>query len=452
MQKANLRILSESVIKLIRRNALSNVKKIVLKTHAEDLAHIYERLKRDEQEIFLNILFETERLGEVLFELERSETEKILNQIETGEIAQIIRTLSSDDAADLLGLLSEERVQETLSSLRGRELSDLKSLLKFEEDTAGGIMTREFLAMQESTTVRDAIDIIHHAPKAEVAFYIYVINEEEKLTGVLSLRQLLIAPYDSQLKEIMERDVIKVGTDLHQSEAAKITAKYDLLSVPVVDSEDRLVGTITVDDIIDVIQDEATEDFYLMAGTDKQELVYGDQILKISRVRLPWLLINLGGTLFSGLILLLFDGTLREVIALTAFIPAIMAMGGNIGSQSSMITMRGLATGRVDRNRIKSVLWRELQIGIVIGSTCGILVGIIGSVLKMNPILGLVVGLSMTLAVTTAAILGALAPVVFEKAGIDPAIASGPIVTTTNDITGIVIYMALATLFLTFLK
>jgi magnesium transporter len=260
-----------------------------------------------------------------------------------------------------------------------------------------------------------------------------------------------MVPPSTRLKDIMTSDVINVRTDMDQEEVAHLVAKYNFLAVPVVDETNKLMGIITVDDVIDVMRQEATEDIYKMAGASEEEVFHTYKSFKTARLRLPWLITNLFGGVVTGYLMWLFKITLKEVIALITFIPVITGMGGNVGSQSATIVVRGFATGRIDFTTLRKVLYKEIRVGIIMGLVCGLTIGVVAFVWHHNVYLGMVVGLAMVTAMTVAATMGVLAPAFFKKIGIDPAIASTPFVQTANDITGILIYFATATLFLTHL-
>jgi magnesium transporter len=281
-----------------------------------------------------------------------------------------------------------------------------------------------------------------------MVFYLYVTDEDNHLVGVLSLRQLLTVSPARLLKDIMIREVISVRTDVDQEEVAQLVARYNILGIPVVDDANRLVGLVTVDDVIDVMRQEATEDIYKMAGASEEELLYGYKAFKIARLRLPWLVTNLFGGVITGYLMWRFKATLAEVIALITFIPVITGMGGNVGGQSATIVVRGFATGRIDMSTLRQVFFRELRVGMIMGAVCGLTIGVVAFTWHHNPYLGLVVGMAMATAMTVAATMGVLATSFFKRIGIDPAIASSPFVQTANDITGLLIYFGTATLFL----
>jgi magnesium transporter len=336
--------------------------------------------------------------------------------------------------------------------MKDEHSDEIEQLLQYEEDTAGGIMSTEFFSLTEETTVQEAIDALQHARDVEMVFYVYVTDLHNHLVGVLSLRQLLMVPPSTRLKDIMVNDVISVRTDTDQEEAAQLVARYNVLAVPVVDEWNKLVGLITVDDVIDVLREEATEDIYKMAGTSEEELLYSHKPFKVARLRLPWLITNLFGGIVTGYLMWRFKATLKEVLALISFIPVITGMGGNVGGQSATIVVRGFATGRIDFSTLRKVFFKELRVGLIMGIVCGLTVGLVAYYWHHKFYLGLVVGLAMMSAMTVAASMGVLAPGFFKRIGIDPAIASSPFVQTANDITGILIYFGTATLFLNYLR
>ncbi len=441
----------EAIRRLMRKGAMTNLRRIVEKTHPADLAAIFQELNDLEQGRLFQVLIQAGLAGDVLSELDQEVLQDLVESLSDEELAEILSAMDADDAADLLALLPEERRSGILSAMDMEDSEDIGKLLGYPEDSAGGIMTSSFFALGEGVTVQEAIQAIQGAEEAETVFYVYVVDEEGRLVGVVSLRQLITSPPTATLRQIMNRDVIRVHVTTDQEQVARIVAKYDLLAIPVVDDQEHLVGIITVDDVIDVLREEATEDVFKMAGTSQEELVYGNKVLPIVRIRMPWLVVNLFGGILTGTILWWFRATVEEIIALVSFVPVITAMGGNVGTQSSSILVRAFATGRVDFGNLRAHLWKEVRVGLLLGIVCGCLVGLAAVIWHRNAYLGLVVGVSMVAAMTVAATMGTLAPAVFRKLNIDPAVASGPFVTTANDITGILIYLGTATLFLRFL-
>lgn len=406
------------------------------------MAYILRSLSPDKRKAFFDSL--NPDLGaKVLRELDSVSESELLAELDNPEISEILDEMPSDDAADIVADLSKEKADQILQLMEEKESIDVKKLLEYKEDTAGGIMTTEFAALNQELNTEEAFQLLRKRIEPGPIHYVYVVDDNRKLLGVLLLKRLITSSPDIRLKEIMNRNIISVGTDLDQEEVARIVSKYDLLAVPVVDPENRLVGIVTVDDVIDVIKEEDTEDIFRMAGTDEEEWLHRS-IFKVAQIRLPWLVTTLLGGLISCGLLKAFQFTLEKVIALAFFVPVIMGMGGNIGIQSSTIVIRGLATGNIDLSQIRKVIFKEMRVGATMGVACGMIVGSIAYILEKGPILGVVVGTSMFMAITVAATMGTLVPLLFRRLKIDPAIASGPLVTTSNDITGLVIYFFLA--------
>ena len=443
-----LQILLDTVRKLIRRGASPNLTKVISKSHPADIAHLFRYLDLKEQKILFNLIEDPETAAYVLSELDHITGAQLLEQIDKETITEVLQEMPYDDAVDIIRNMPEELAEEILTSMQDEDSEEIEQLLLYDEDTAGGIMSPEIFSLNQDLSVREAIEAVQQAEDVEMVFYLYVTDEHNHLVGVLSLRQLLTVSPGKRLKDIMIREVISVRTDMDQEEVAQLVAKYNILAIPVVDDANKLMGLITVDDVIDVMRQEATEDIYKMAGASEEELLYGNRAFQIARLRLPWLITNLFGGIITGYLMWLFKATLAEVIALITFIPVITGMGGNVGGQSSTIVVRGFATGRIEFSTLRQVFFKELRVGMIMGLVCGLTVGLVAIVWHHNPFLGLVVALAMVAAMTVAACMGVLAPSFFKKLGIDPAIASSPFVQTANDITGILIYFGTATMFL----
>lgn len=446
-----LQILLDTVKKLIRRGAFPNLSKVVAKSHPADIAHLFRYLDLKDQRILFNLIEDIETAAYVLSEIDHSAGAQLLEQIEKERITEVLQEMPYDDAVDIIRNMPEELAEEILNSMQDEYSDEIEQLLAYEEDTAGGIMATEIFSLAEELTVRQAIESLQQATDVEMVFYLYVTDDHGHLVGVLSLRQLLTVPPNTLLKDIMIKDVISVRTDMDQEEVAQLVAKYNILAIPVVDDGNKLMGIITVDDVIDVMRQEATEDIYKMAGASEEELLYGNKAFKIARLRLPWLITNLFGGVMTGFLMWQFRATLEQIIALISFIPVITGMGGNVGGQSSTIVVRGFATGRFDASTMRQVFFKEVRVGMIMGAVCGLTVGLVAYGWHHNPYLGLVVGLAMVTAMTVAASMGVLAPTFFKRFGVDPAIASSPFVQTANDITGILIYFGTATVFLRYL-
>ncbi|EAT15693.1 magnesium transporter [Desulfuromonas acetoxidans] len=443
-----VQMLLETVRKLIRRGAHPNLNNLLKKTHPADIAHLFRYLDLKEQRVLFHLVEDVDTAAEVLSEIEHSVSAQLLEQIEKETIVHVLQHMPYDDAVDIIQNMPEELAEEVLDSMQDDCSDEIEQLMQYQEDTAGGIMSTEIFSLREDITARQAIEALQEAEDVEMVFYLYVTDMYNHLVGVLSLRQLLMVPPGRCLRDIVSPDVISVRADTDQEEVAQLVAKYNILAIPVVDDHNKLLGIITVDDVIDVMRQEATEDIYKMAGASEEELMYGYKSFKIARLRLPWLLVNLLGGVVTGYLMWWFQLTLKEVIALISFIPVITGMGGNVGGQSATIVVRGFATGRIDFTTLRQVFFKELRVGLIMGLVCGLVVGGIAIVWHHNPYLGLVVGSAMTIAMTVAATMGVLAPAFFKRIGIDPAIASTPFVQTSNDITGILIYFGMATLFI----
>jgi magnesium transporter len=445
-------IVLQSVQRLLRRGAITNLSKMLGRMHPADIAKVVTHLSspKEKREVFELVRGEAKR-GQVLSELDGDSIQQVLADLLHSDIAWLLKDLGPDDMAYILGFLPEERGKEILALMKTEDSTEVADILKYPKDTAGGIMTTEFFSLPEDATAQEAIRRLQQATDAEMVFYIYVTDKEEHLVGVLSLRQLLTVPPATTLKNIMTRDVISVAVDMDQEEVARQVASYNLLAIPVVEKDGTLVGIITVDDVVDVIREEATEDMLKMAGALEEDSVSKSSSFGAAKMRLPWLFTNLVGSLLSGAILWYFRFTIQEVVAIVSFIPVIAAMGGNVGLQSSTLIIRGLATGVVELTDVWKVFFREVKIGLLMGVACGIILTGVGWAWH-QAFLGMVVGTSLLIAFLVSTSMATIMPIILKRMGVDPAVAAGPFVTTANDITGISIYLTLATVFLEHLR
>ncbi|MDW7738697.1 MAG: magnesium transporter [Bacillota bacterium] len=422
--------------------------------HPGDLLDLIDELETSEKAELIQKL-SVEDAALIFQEMEDFEQAEIIPLLDHERTREIMLNLASDDAADLIGELSPEEAKDVLETISEEELIDFGDLLKYPEDTAGGIMTTEFISLPADIPVEEAIVRLREiAPEAETIYYVYIVDQEGRLIGVISLRDLIASSDGTILKDIMKQNVINVNAGLDQEEVARIVSKYDLLAIPVVDDQHYLLGIITVDDVIDVLEEEATEDIYLMAGAGEVEGMELTEasVGKIVRLRLPWLLISMIGGIISGSIIGVYEDTLHAIVMLAVFIPVIMDMGGNVGTQSSTIFVRGVATGDIEADEVWAYFFREIRIGVVMGLICGILISIAAYIWQGNPYLGLVVGISMTATISVAALIGTLIPLLCNMVKIDPAITAGPFVTTIKDVTGLLIYFIIASAFLEHLR
>jgi magnesium transporter len=414
-----------------------------------DVADLVEYLESEERLFIFNLL-EPEGAGDVLVEIEPPVQGLILDDLDTQAISKIVKELDSDDAADLIGDMPAERAREVMNTVEDEVSEDLEKLLPYPQDSAGGIMALEFVSVNANATVRDSIETVREKKEeVENLYYVWVTDDFGRLGGVLSLKDLVLEPPERKIREIMNPEVISVHVTMDQEEVARLVKKYDLVSVPVVDDQNRLVGRITHDDIIDVIEDEVDEDISLMAGVIPQEMTEESSI-KISKARLPWLIAGLLGGVLAAIVIKQFESSLEKILALSFFFPVIMAMGGNTGTQASTVAVRGLATGDITLMNIWKRLWLEMKVALFNGIICGILLGLVVSLWLSDFMLGSVVTFSMIIIVLNSGFIGAAVPLALKRLKIDPALATGPFVTTSNEILGLLIYLGFVTIFLRF--
>jgi len=436
----------ELIKEYLQEDNTSQLKQLLSESRPEDLAELFPALEREEQLSLIDLLDE-EDAGTLLDELDSALQEDIVEQLSQERLGQIIQKMPPDEATDLLEILPEEEVSLILESIAEEKSTPIRELLTYPEDTAGGRMTTNIIRVYEDNTVEEAINYLREKGETEEPFfYIYVTDKQNRLVGIVNLKKLVTAQSEVKIKQIMEEEeVISVTTNTPQEEVASLVSKYDLMAIPVINRRRKLLGGVTVDDIMDVIEEEVNEDVYKMAATKDEELANLSPFSK-ARIRLPWLITCLMGTLVSASILHFFKDTLSQKVVLTLFIPAIMAMGGNSGLQSLTITVRSMTTGVLDRYSIAKVILRELSTAMLLGIIFGALMGVISGIWIHKHTLGFIVGISMFLAISLSSLTGIFVPLLFRKIGIDPAIASGPLITTLNDITAIFVYLGLATL------
>ena len=440
-------VLLDTFRRLIRRKANANLRRLIHKTHAADIALLLRYFTNQEKNFIFALIRENrEGIGELLSELDETLLSELLSPLTTSELAVMLEDMGSDDVADILNLFDEDQANALLEALHKTDSQEVEELMAYAEDSAGGIMSVNVFSLPQSTKAIDAITAIQSSEEAEMVFYLYVTNEESHLTGVVSLRDLVTAPAGAELKSIMQKDVVSVHAETDQEEVARLVSRYNLLAIPVIENDYSLLGIITVDDVVDVIREEATEDFLQMAGIGKEREILMKSTFENVKLRLPWLFASwIGGTI-AAYVIGTFESFLESAIALAAFIPVIIGMGGNVGTQSSTIIVRGFATGRLELSRLGSVIWKEMRVGLILGIFYGLL---LGSVAMLNfidapPELGVVVGLSICVSMIIATSIGTLVPIILRKFDVDPAIASGPFVTTAIDVLGILAYFLIA--------
>jgi len=438
--------LNETVAELYFAGDTRGLRLILNSQHPADLADLMHQYGDDEQQELFACLAESVAAG-VLAELDTPTMLDVAENIGPEQLSELVGEMAPDDAADVLGELSEEQ-SETVLGLMGREEADeVRELLTHEEDTGGGIMTSRLLTVREDMKVEAAISHLREWAVDDQVFNIYALDIEGRLKGIVSLRSLVLAQPDAPIGQIVQRDSIAVAADMDQEEIADLFRDYDLVALPVVDDDGRLMGEVTVDDIVTVIDEEATEDMYVMAATSSEEREERSTFGVVRR-RIPWLLVCLVGTLMAGGMIDAFQESLSSLTALLFFMPAIMAMGGNAGIQTSTVTIRNLATGELQKGTVLKSILREMRIALMMGSALGTLVFCVSQLWTGNWIVGSCVGLAMFCAVVFSAFLGALVPIVFRGVGVDPAVASGPLITTLNDGLSLGIYFSIASVLL----
>ena len=447
MTQADYKILLDNIRNMIQEQAYSDMERLIEDLHPADLADLVEHLESDEMlAVFTRLT--PERAGEVLKEMSAPIQEKIAHELEDQTITQILNELNSDDATDIFSYLPRERAQKIIGLVQPDVSEELQKLLGYETDTAGGIMALEFVSVNANSTIQEAVETIRKKrEEVKNLFYVWVVDDFGKLVGVVSIKDLVLEPQDKKINDIMNSDIISVDVDTDQEEVARIAKQYDLTHIPVVTAQHKLIGRITNDDIIDVIEEEASEDISLMAGVLDQEIAE-ESALKISKARLPWLLLGLFGGLISAIVINRFHGSLEKMLALSFFIPVIMAMGGNTGTQAATVIIRGLATGDISVVHTGKRLLTELWVALINGILCGILLGLVVAFWLSDPRLGIGVGVSLITVILFSGSFGAFVPFLLRKLNIDPALAAGPFITTSNDILGLLIYLSIITRFL----
>jgi len=417
--------------------------------HHADIAEILEELALDEATYIIKLL-DSEKTAEVLMELHEDDREKILNNLSSKEIADELEEMDTDDAADILAELSEERKEEVIASIEDAEhAEDLKELLRYDEDSAGGLMAKELVRVRETWTVAGCVrEMRRQAENVTRVHSIYVVDKDDKLIGRLSLKDLLSVNPKTKISEIYIPRVDYVNVHTEGEEVARIMQKYDLEAIPVVDEIGRLVGRITIDDMVDFIKEEAEKDYQLAAGIS-QDVEADDSIWQLSRARLPWLVLGLFGGLGSVYIMQGFDEALENFPILFFFTPLIAAMAGNVGVQSSAIIVQGLANDNIRGSLFKRLL-KEVGLSLLNGIALAALVFLFGFIVGQDQLTSLAIALSLLLVIIVAALVGTFVPIILDKRGIDPAIATGPFITTSNDIFGIFLFFYISKLILGF--
>ncbi len=419
------------------------VRELLTRMHPAEIAALMAGLSGTHRNLVFDLI-EQERQHEVLSEMEESDQESLLDRLDDKRIGEILIELDSDDRADLAGLLDESTLQRVLEATPEEDRQEVETLLGFEEDSAGGLMAVELVTVLDNQVVRDAILAVRRAKEEDIEdiHYVYVVDAHGRLKGRIELMNLLLAKRSTSVTEILDEEMIIVHQDTDQEEVARLFQLYDLISAPVVDSEDRLIGRITVDDVVDVVAEEANEDIAILAGIG-EEIVTERNLLRQTRARLPWLLVAFVGELVGVWVISHFEASIAQLIAISFFIPVTAAMAGNVGIQSSTTVVRGLATGEILSGKMVRRVLREVMVAAINGLILAAVLIIAVTLWRDAWLIGVAVGLSLICVVSMAALVGTLAPFVLKQLGQDPALASGPFITMTNDVLGVAIYLTI---------
>ena len=441
----------QEISQLISNKKNKEIKKKVKEIHYADLAEIINELNFQES-IYLIKLIDSDKTSDVLTELDEDVREKILERLSEKEIAGEIKELDSDDAADILSELSDEKQEKVISLIKDENITDnIRELLNYEEDSAGGLMAKELISVNENWSVLTCLREIRKQAKDITRVHsIYVLNKKKVLIGRLSLKDLITSPSKSKIKEIYIPKVDFVNVNDSADEVAKLMSKYDLEAIPVVNDKTELLGRITIDDIVDYIKDEAEEDYLLAAGISN-DVEADDSILELTKARLPWLILGLFGGLGSVFILESFEGIMatKELRALFFYTPLIAAMAGNVGVQSSAIVVQGLANDQIKGSLISRLI-KEISLTLLNGIILSLIIIVFGLLINQSLDMSITISVSMILVIIVAALIGTSVPIILEKFGIDPAIATGPFITTGNDVVGILLFFYIAKIILGF--
>ena len=445
-----INILRDTYRRLLRRQAKTNLIKLTRKTHPADLATVFRHFTDEEQIEIFTLMNENEHTAEFLSELDDALVNDLLANESLERIASIIEKAPTNDQSGILNALEEEKAQSVIELLNTEEQEEIAEIMGYPEDSAGALMNTEVFTLNEGITAGEAIKTLQDQEEAEMVFYLYITDNDDRLVGVISLRALTTTPSTTTLKDMMIKNVHSIRPETDQEEVARVVAQYNYLAVPVIDPDSHLLGIVTVDDVVDVIREEATEDFLQMAGAGKDREILLKSSWENAKTRLPWLFASWVGGVTAAYLIGVFENMLENIIALAAFIPVILGMGGNIATQSSTIIVRGMATGRVNIGGEIKLIIKEMQVGLLLGILYGILLGVFAKITFPNAhnYLGVVVGLSICVSMIVAATVGTIIPLILRKLDIDPAVATGPFVTTSIDILGVLFYFLIAGLFL----
>ena len=439
----------EELRKFLLHAPQSSIIKYVENIHPVDVLDVLHENVDDRKDI-LNRLPE-KFIADILDEAEIDEKYEILMEFSENKQKNIIEEMSSDELTDLLGILDENKANKILAKMTDEDARVVRQLLSYAPDTAAGIMATEFISLKTDMTVCETLKYLQkYGQENENIDDLYVVDKFDKLKGIVSLKELVTKDFDTKISDIVHTKIEGILFNTDQEEVGHRFEKYGFLTMPVVDNSNRLLGIVTVDDVMQILRDETTEDIHRLAGIDEGEKV--DGTLKESiRSRLPWLIINLVTAILASSVVGIFEGTIEKVVSLATFMPIVAGMGGNAGTQTLTIIVRGLALGELNFKNMKKVFFKEVGVGVLCGATIGVIIGVLGYIWEGNFIFGIVIGVAMILNMVVATISGYLVPIVLKKFKVDPALASSVFVTTFTDVLGFFFFLGLAALFLRYL-
>lgn len=451
MSRMNREEYYDQIYKAIKREEREEFRDLFLKLHERDQVEVFHLLYPEKKVKITEFLMPVE-FAELFDDMDFDDQLAAFYYLPSSYLQNVFSFIADDNVVQFISQLDEEKRQQALDIMKPEDLQAIESLLKQKLGTAGALMTTELIRVTTEDTADDVIaDMRLIGAQAETIYYIYVVNPSNQLTGVLSLRDLLLSPGDTKVKEIMNTQTIYVSQEMDQEDVARIIQEYDLLAVPVVNDDNILLGIVTVDDVLDVIHDEMTEDFHRFGGIssiDEEEGPEGETILQMTRKRLPWIIILVFLGLISANLISAFEDTLAQVVALAAFMPIILDSAGNVGTQSLAVSVRRLTLNEENEESFWKMLGKEFGSGVLIGLASAITIGVLSYFLYGSVTLSIIIGSALLMTLSLSTVIGSVVPTLFDKVGIDPAVASGPFITTINDTFALVVYFSLATYFI----
>ncbi|HPC85626.1 MAG TPA: magnesium transporter [Smithellaceae bacterium] len=429
---------------LISRNREFDIIDLFSDMHPADIADLIDELE-EEDRLHLFTLLNVDKASDVILELSDSSREQLIEDLSNEQLTDIIEEMESDDKADIIAELSDDQAKAVLDAIEPEESQEVQELLRYAEDTAGGIMQSELVSVGRQATINDAFQAVVDAKDdMENIHNIFVVDHENKLVGTVPLQNLITMKRFTPIVDVIDEDIPSVRADMDQEEVARLFKKYDLVSVGVVDADNRLLGRITIDDVVDAIQEETSEDIYRIAGLGHNDTIFNKTVDSVKK-RLPWLYLNLMTALTSVLVIGFFEDTIKLMVALVFFMPIIAGLGGNAGGQTLALIIRGIALGEVTFENAKRVLARQIAVGVTNGVAVGLVIAMIAYFWKGIPILGLVIGLAMIISVFAGTMVGVLIPLALKRMKLDPALGSNILLTAFTDAFGFLCYLGLAT-------